>query len=27
LHNLLTKYYPCAKGYNRWKMIPTATAF
>jgi len=27
LHNLLTKYYPCAKGYNRWKMVPTAVAF
>jgi hypothetical protein len=20
LHNLLTKYYPCAKGWNRWKV-------
>jgi hypothetical protein len=27
LHNLLTKYYPCAKGWNRWKMVPTAVAF
>jgi hypothetical protein len=27
LHNLLTKYYPCAKGYNRWKVLPTAVAF
>jgi hypothetical protein len=27
LHNLLTKYYPCAKGWNRWRMTPTAVAF
>jgi len=27
LHNLLTKYYPCAKGYNRWKMVPMAATF
>jgi hypothetical protein len=27
LQNLLTKYYPCAKGWNRWRMIPTAVAF
>ena len=27
LNNLLTKYYPCAKGWNRWKILPAGVAF